>query len=435
MARALTAVTVAKARYPAGRKGPFLHPDGKGLNLQIMPSGSKSWVLRFMLRGKSRVMGLGSYGEGPDGVSLARARELAAEARALVKRGEDPIEARKEAAKSAQIQQEAFGGPLKTFQQVALEYIEVHKAGWKSAKHHAQWPSTLRTYVFPVIGNIHVKDVHAEEVAKVLQPIWLSKTETASRIRGRIETVLDFAKAKGWRTGDNPARWKESLKYRLPNVSKVKRTSHHPALPWKLMPAFVPELLAKEGMAAKALLFCILTATRSGEVRGVRWHELDLENRIWTVPASRMKGGREHRVPLSEAALNVLKQVKPLASKQSDLVFPSVKRGKPLSDMALSMLVRGMNEIGDTSAIPWKANDGRPIVVHGFRSTFRDWCEEETSTPHAVSEAALAHQIRNAAEAAYHRTDHFEKRRALMEQWGNWCSSIPPCNITQNATY
>jgi integrase len=425
MASPLTAIKAAKASYPAGRKGPFLLPDGKGLNLQIMPSGTKSWILRFMMSGRPRTMGLGSYGDGPDGVSLAKARELAAEARALAKRGEDPIEARKKASKSAQNQHEAFGGPLKTFQQVALEYIEAHRVSWKNAKHKAQWTSTLRTYVFPVIGGIHVKDVHAEEVEQVLKPIWLSKNETASRTRGRIEIILDFAKAKGWRTGDNPARWKESLKYRLPNLSRVRRTSHHPALPWKRIPAFVATLLAKEGVAAKALLFCILTATRSGETRGARWSELDFENRIWTIPATRMKGGQEHRVPLTEAALNVLEQVKSLASNKSDLVFPSVKNGKPLSDMALSMLVRGMNKTDDWSDPPWKANDGRPIVVHGFRSTFRDWCEEETSTPHAVSEAALAHRIRNEAEAAYHRTDHLEKRRILMTQWGEWCISLP----------
>ncbi len=432
MVRPLTVLKVTKAAHPGNRKGPVLLCDGKGLNLQIMPSGSKSWVLRFRFQEKACTMGLGTFGDGPDEVSLSKARELAAEARALVQRGVNPIEARKRARKSAQSQAEAFGGPSKTFRLVALEYIEAHQISWKSQKHGAQWPSTLTTYAFPIIGDIHVNEVTADVVEKVLKPIWLTKNETASRLRGRIETILDYAKAKGWRTDDNPARWKESMKHRLPSLSKVRNTSHHPALPWQLMPDFVSALLAREGVAAKALLFCILTAVRSGDVRGATWSEVDLESKVWVVPAERTKMGREHRVPLSDATLIVLKQMQLLASERSDLMFPSIKRGKSLSDMALSMLVRSMNQVEEGLKPPWKDKSGRPIVVHGFRSTFRDWCEEETSTPHAVSEAALAHAIRNKVEAAYHRTDHFKKRRELMEQWAAWCITNSNVMATTN---
>jgi integrase len=368
-------------------------------------------------------MGLGAFGDGPDEVSLSKARELAAEAKALVKRGVNPIEARKRARKSAQSQVEAFGGPSKTFRLVALEYIDAHRVSWKNPKHGAQWPSTLTTYAFPMIGAVHVNEITAEDVEKVLKPIWLSKNETASRLRGRIETILDYAKAKGWRTGDNPASWKESMKHRLPKPPKGGKVFHHPALPWQRMPVFVSALLERDGIAAKALLFCILTAVRSGEVRGARWSEIDLENKVWTVPAARTKMGREHRVPLSKAALSILKQTQPLTSERSDLVFPSVKKVKSLSDMALSMLVRSMNQVEEGLKPPWIDKSGRPIVVHGFRSTFRDWCEEATSTPHSVSEAALAHVIKNKVEAAYHRTDHFEKRRVLMDKWAEHCMS------------
>jgi len=417
----LTAMKVAKASYPEDKKGPFLLLDGQGLNLQIMPSGSKSWVLRYMMAGKSQWMGLGTYGDSKDAVSLATARERAADARALIKRGIDPINEREAAAKAEKAALALSVARTKTFREAALDYIQAQEAGWKNPKHRAQWPSTLEAYAFPTIGNMPVAEVDADAVEKVLKPIWQTIPETASRLRGRIEVVLDFAKAKGWRTGDNPARWKESMKHRLANLSRVRRTAHHPALPWQLVPAFIEELQKKDGIAALALSMCILTATRSGEVRAAVWSEFDLEKKIWTIPAAKMKGGREHRIPLSGPALAILERLQPLAAGRDSLVFPSIRKRAPLSDMALSMLVRGMNELDEGQRMPWLATDGRPVVVHGFRSTFRDWCEEATSTPRAVSEAALAHAVENKVEAAYHRTDHFEKRRVLMELWAGHC--------------
>ena len=420
----LNALKVSKGMYPQGRRGPALFLDGQGLNLQIMPTGSKSWILRFMLNGKPRTMGLGAYGDGSSGVSLAKARELAAEARSLVKSGVDPIGAREQAINAGRAAAALSVARARTFKEVALEYVQAQEAGWKNPKHRAQWLSTLDTYAFPILGDLPVADVDADGVEEVLKPIWLSIAETASRLRGRIEAILDFAKAKGWRSGDNPARWKESLKHRLANVSRIKRTEHHPALRWEQAPAFIAALETGEGVAAKALLLCILTAARSGEVRGALWSEFDLEKKVWTIPGVKMKAGREHRIPLSDPVLDLLSQLTPLASEKNALMFPSIRTKTKLSDMAFSMLVRGMNEVPDGKEIPWRANDGRPIVVHGFRSTFRDWCEEATSTPRAVSEAALAHSVENKVEAAYHRTDHFEKRRILMAQWASHCLSL-----------
>jgi hypothetical protein len=254
--------------YPQGRRGPALFLDGQGLNLQIIPTGSKSWILRFTLNGKSRTMGLGAYGDGSSGISLAKARELAAEARSLLKSGVDPIGAREQAINAGRAAAALSIARAKTFKEVALEYVQAQEAGWKNPKHCAQWLSSIDTYAFPILGDLPVADVDADGVEEVLKPIWLSIAETASRLRGRIEAILDFAKAKGWRSGDNPAHWKESLKHRLTNVSRIKRTKHHPSLPWEQAPAFIAALQTKEGVAAKALLLCILTATRSGEVRG-----------------------------------------------------------------------------------------------------------------------------------------------------------------------
>lgn len=413
----LTALKVQKAKYPEGRKGPFLMSDGAGLSLQIMPSGSKSWVLRFMLNGKARMMGLGSFGDQGDGVSLAVARELASAARSQVKQGIDPLETRQaeRAAKTAIIAR------AKTFEEAAKECITAQEAGWQNAKHRAQWTSTLTTYAYPIIGKLAVGEVDADAIERVLKPIWTEKNETATRLRGRIEAVLDYAKAKGWRSGENPARWKESLKHRLPNVSRVRRTKHHPALPWQKLPAFMAILRQMDSVSAKALQFVILNASRSGEVRGARWQEIDLDQAVWTIPAERMKAKREHRVPLSKASLAILDTMKPLKRGPESLIFPSARKATALSDMALSELLRGMNEVEKGQTPPWVSQEGKPIVVHGFRSTFRDWCEEATSTPHAVSEAALAHVVSNKVEAAYRRTDLFDKRRVLMQEWAVHC--------------
>ena len=416
---ALTALKVQKAKHVGERKGPLLLSDGDGLSLQIMPSGSKSWILRFMLKGKARTMGLGAYGEN-GGVSLAMARDAASAARALLRQGIDPIQQREATRIAEEDARAAISARGKSFEDASREFIAGQEAGWRNAKHRAQWTSTLATHAFPKIGPMPVGDVDADAVMTVLEPIWLTIPETASRLRGRIESVLDYAKARGWRSGDNPARWKESLKHRLPNVSRVRRTTHHPALPWQRVPNFVTALREKDSVSARALLFCVLTACRSGEARGATWREIDLENAVWTIPGERMKAGREHRVPLSAPAIDLLKAVYPLARGGESLIFPGARSGKPLSDMALTQLLRGMNE-GENK---WLAQDGRPIVAHGFRSTFRDWCEEATSTPHAVSEAALAHVVANKVEAAYRRTDLFDKRRVLMNTWAVHCISI-----------
>ncbi len=418
---ALTALRVQKARHPEDRKGPFLLSDGHGLALQIMPSGSKSWVLRYMLNGKARTMGLGAYGDNDGGVSLATARERAASARSLVKQGIDPIDARQADSAAKAAAAEAKAARSKTFEEVAREYIAAHAVSWANKKHRAQWSATLEAYAYPIIGEKAVADVDADDVEAVLKPIWLEISETASRVRGRIEVILDFAKAKSWRSGENPARWKESMKHRLPSVSRTRKAEHHPALPWQQVPAFFSALRAMDSISARCLQFSILTACRSGEARGARWREIDLKNAVWTVPAERMKARREHRVPLSKAAIAVLQGVTPLSRGPDSIIFPSVRAGKALSDMALSQLLRGMNEIKEGETPPWLSRDGRPIVTHGFRSSFRDWAEEATSTPHAVSEAALAHVVADKVEAAYRRTDLFDKRQILMGDWAKHC--------------
>ena len=424
MAGSLTAIEVRKASHPGNLKGPLMLADGDGLYLQITPAGSKSWVLRYTLHGKARVMGLGTFGENDGGVSLANARGLAAQARSLLRDKRDPIEARKEAVAAERQRQAALAATAITFKSAAEDYIAAHSAEWKNEKHQAQWESTLKNYAYPVFGKLPIAEVDANKVEAVLKPLWSRVPETASRLRGRIEAILDFATARGWRSGDNPARWKESMKHRLPKVSKIKRQEHHPALPWQQIGAFMAELGTKNGMAAKALSFAILTAARSGEVRKATWTQMDLEAAIWTVPAEHMKAGKEHRVPLSAQAVAILKAIQPLQKKPTDPVFPSSKGGA-MTDMALSMLVRGMNEAPEGEAPKWVDAKGSPVVPHGFRSTFRDWCEEATNTPRAVSEAALAHAVADKVEAAYRRTDLFERRVTLMREWGEVCAHAP----------
>lgn len=363
--------------------GPGRHGDGRGLFLYVKPSGARSWVLRYQVQGRRRDLGLGAF---PD-VSLAMARDRATEARRLIAEGEDPI-ARKQQAKP------------KTFRDAALELIESKRPGWKNAKHAAQWTSTLETYVFPKIGRVQVAKVETADVVSVLMPIWSSKPETTSRIRQRIEAVLDYASALGIRKGDNPARWRGHLDHLLPKPTKVRAIKHHPALPHNEIAGFMAELAERDGIAARALGFTILTAARSGEVRGMTWGEVDLEARIWTIPAARMKAGKEHRVPLTKEAVSLLGPRK----DDGSLVFGSeAKAGKPISDMSMTAVLRRMERIG--------------ITVHGFRSTFRDWAGETTGFPREVIEAALAHGIKNKAEAAYARSDLFDKRRKLMEAW------------------
>ena len=328
---------------------------------------------------------------------------------AQLRAGTDPIEAKREAEPRLS---------SRTFQAAAEEYIEAHKQGWRNPKHAAQWQSTLATYAYPTIGKLPVQEVTVEKMLEVLRPVWTRVPETGSRLRGRIEAILDAAKARGWRTGENPARWKGNLSGLLPALGRVAKVEHQPALPWQQMGAFLAELRQQGGIAARALELVILTASRTGEVRGAKWSEFDLEAGIWVVPAERMKGGRLHRVPLSEAAIALLKTLLPLSGGPSTLVFPGVRSGQPLSDMTLSMLIRRMNGEGEPR---WRDIAGRAIVPHGFRSTFRVWAGEQTIYPREVVETALAHVLRDKVEAAYARTDLLERRRPLMEEWGRWC--------------
>ena len=366
-----------------------------GLALQVQPSGARSWLLRLSLAGKRREMGLGGF---PD-VTLADARRRAREERERADNGIDPIAARRAA--SALLRAElakAF-----TFKAAALAYIDAHEPGWRNAKHAQQWRNTLAS-TYPLIGSELVRDVSLPHVLPILEPIWKSRTETASRLRGRIESVLDWAAARGYRDGLNPARWKGHLDHLLPAPSKIAKAGHHAAVPVAEVGAFMKALRAQPGVGARALEFLVLTAARSGEVRGATWAEFDLDAGTWTIPAERMKAGKEHRVPLSKAALQLLRDQPRMAG--NDLVF-SAPRGGKLSDMTLVAVTRRM---------------GVAAVPHGFRSTFRDWCSERTNYPRDVAEMALAHAIGDKVEAAYRRGDLFNKRVKMMSDWAAFCS-------------
>jgi len=371
--------------------GPGRHSDGRGLLLIVRPSGARSWILRYQVAGRRRDFGLGPWPE----VSLAEARERALTVRRLTKAGRDPIAERGHRQ-----------GQGMTFSTAAEALIKAKRPGWRNAKHEAQWRSTLKTYGYPKLGSLYVQAVDTAAVLDVLRPIWTTKTETASRVRQRIEAVLDYATAIKARTGDNPARWRGHLDHLLARPSAVHKVKHHAALDWRQAPEFMAELAKRSGIDARALAFTVLTAARSGEVRGMRWGELDLEDAVWTVPASRIKAGREHRVPLQPQAVALL--AKP--GKSEELVFPSpVKTGKPLSDAALAAVVERMGY--------------DKITVHGFRSTFRDWAGETTSHAREVIEAALAHKLKDKAEAAYARGDLFQKRRRLMQDWAAYLTA------------
>lgn len=389
----LTALKVQRTSKP-GRYG-----DGGNLWLHVRPDGRKSWQFRFALAGLAREMGLG----GLDDVTLAEARDATAGMRKLVRLGIDPIEHRRRA------RAEAMRGTGVGFREAAALYISAHEAAWRSAKHRQQWANTLGTYAMPILGDRAVAAIDTGDVTRVLEPIWREKPETASRLRGRIESILDFAKTRGWRTGENPARWKGHLENTLPARAKLARVQHHAALPWSEMGAFMAKLRAEDGIGARAMEFTILTAARTGEVIGARWSEIDMAAGIWAVPAERMKAGKEHRVPLSEPALAVLRAVQPLQHERQPFVFPGRRTGAPLSDR--TMLRR-------------LARKGR--TVHGFRSTFRDWCAEMTGYPRELAEAALAHTRGDKVERAYWRGDLFEKRRRLMEEWATFCGRTAP---------
>ena len=296
-----------------------------------------------------------------------------------------------------------------TFDQCAEVYISAHEVAWKNEKHRQQWRNTLATYVSPVFGLNPVQEIDSDHILRVIEPIWTKKTETARRLRGRIEVILDWAKVRGYRTGENPARWRGHLSHLLPARTKVRLVKHHAALRYTEIPTFMKELRETEGTSAAALEFLILSAARTSEVIYARWREVDMKYEAWTVPAERMKAHREHRVPLSPAAIAVLKRAKEL---KGDYVFPGSTPATPLSNMALLMTLGRMNR-GD-------------ITAHGFRSTFRDWAAERTNFPNEVVEAALAHAIENKTEAAYRRTDFFEKRRQLMDAWAEYCGKRLP---------
>lgn len=369
-----------------------------GLYLCVSPSGSRSWIARVSVDGKRREMGLGSF---PD-VTLSIAREKARAARSDTTMGIDPVAHRKEARSARQ----ALKATQKTFADCAKAYIEAHSDSWRNAKHRAQWPSTFETYVYPTMGTVLVGEVTQAHVMAVLLPIWKTKTQTATRLRGRIEQVLAWATAAGFRQGENCARWTGLLDQLLPAPGKVAKVQHHRALPIDDMPAFIKALRQHEGLSPKTLEFVVLTAARSGEVRGATWAEIDMEAKVWAVPAERMKSGKEHRVPLSTQAIKLLEAMPRIEG--TDLVFPA-PRGGQLSDMTLTALTRRMK----LDAVP-----------HGFRSTFRDWVFERTDYPRDLAEAALAHALESKVEAAYRRGDALERRRAMMQAWANYCEGV-----------
>ncbi|MCP5346317.1 MAG: tyrosine-type recombinase/integrase [Pseudomonadales bacterium] len=375
--------------------GPGKYEDGGGLRLVVSNHGAKKWVLRFTINGKRREMGLGSF---PD-VGLAEARDLATESRKLAKKGIDPIATR-------QIEQEQ----IPTFTTCAARFIRAHRRGWKNAKHARQWVSTLKTYARPVIGTKLVNTITTEDVLSILSPIWTTKTETAKRLQGRIENILDYAAAHKYCDPLNPARWRGHLDKLLPKPSRVKKVNHHPAMPHDDVPDFMAELAGNRSISSLALRFLILTATRTSEVLNAQWKEIDLDAGIWIIPAERMKTRREHRVPLSDKAMDILDALPRIDNNPH--LFPGTRHGQPLSNMALLQLMRGMG-------YGVKGIRGN-YVPHGFRSSFRDWSGEVSSFPRDVAEMALAHVIENKVEAAYRRGDLFTKRRQMMQEWAEY---------------
>jgi len=398
----LTASTVrAKLKVP-GKYG-----DGDGLWLEVGAHERGSWFLRYGSRAKPRQMSLGSI----QLISLVEARERAAAARKLIADGVDPLEQRRQQERADQVAQ----ARATTFEEAAGAYIAAHEAGWRSPVHRRQWKHTLGAYAFPIIGSLAVGEVATEHVLEVLRPIWNRYPETASRLRGRIEVILSYAKARGWREGLNPAVWRGHLQIMLPAPGKVRAVRHHAALDWREAPAFMMALRQQGSFGAAALEFAILTAARSGEVRGARWTEIDMQASLWTIPGERMKAGVAHRVPLSQAAMQILRRMADLKNG-SGLVFLGQKYKVSMSDMTLGAVLRRMGR-GD-------------LTVHGFRSTFRDWAAEATHCAQEVAEQALAHVVGDKVEAAYRRGDLFEKRAALMRDWAAFLAR-PPAKVVR----
>jgi integrase len=408
----LTAAAVKTAK--PGRYG-----DGNGLYLLVRPSrrvgepapDGRFWLFRYTPKGgKMREIGLGRAGYGKFDVPLTDARDQAAELIKQVRAGVDPLAKREADDKAARAEAQRAKLKAITFREVAEKFMDAHEAGLRNAKHRMQWRNTMATYAYPVMGEIPVAEIETSHVLAVLEPIWRVKPETASRVRGRIESVLDYARALGWRSTENAGRWKGHLSNMLPARSRIAPVEHHAALPWPQIGDFFQALRGQAGVAALVLQFTILTAARSGETLGARWSEIDLSARVWTIPGARMKAGKEHRVPLTDAAIRVLKAAQGLRQKSTvdEYVFPGAAVGRPLSVMAMAMVLRRMGR-GE-------------LTVHGFRSSFRDWAAERTSYPAEVVEMALAHAVGNRVEAAYRRGDLFEKRGRLMREWATFCA-------------
>jgi integrase len=397
-------VGILTARTVQAAKTPGLFGDGGNLYLNVDHNGNKSWIVRWSSGGKLHKCGLGAVHT----VTLEQAREKAADARRIIRDGGNPREARREARQAVLVAQ----AKSMSFDDAAKAYVEGHKAGW-SDKHGKQWPATLTRYTSPVFGNLPVSAIDTGMVMRVLQPIWSSKNETASRLRGRIETVLSWARVQGYRSGENPALWKGHLDHLLPARGKVHKVVHHAALPYAKLPAFMRDLRKRYGVAVLALEFAILTATRTSETLDAQWSEFDLRNKLWTIPAERMKGGREHRVPLSDRAAAIVQEMQTV--RNGDYVFPGAKRGKPLSNMSMLLALRRMER--------------DDLTTHGFRATFRTWAAEKTAHQREVIEAALAHVVGDKTENAYQRGDLLDKRRRLMDAWAAYCDSRAASNV------
>ncbi|UEP23094.1 integrase arm-type DNA-binding domain-containing protein [Burkholderia ambifaria] len=391
----LSALRVAKEVTPGH------YSDGGGLYMQIADSGARSWVFRFKLNGRVREMGLGPLSR----VSLGEARKLAAGYRDMVRDLIDPISARRERQRRQLL--DISPDANVTFREATEAFIRVHEPQWRNRKHVQQWSNTLKTYAYPVIGDVRVRDIDTAMIVRILQPIWTKKAETARRVRGRIKAILDAETVLGHRIGSNPARYADHLQLVLPRSKKRSQVKHHPALPWEDLPAFVRELELRPRRAARVLHLLILTATRTNEVRFARVEEFDLDSRVWTIPGDRTKSGRSLRVPLCQRAAEIVRIALPKA--KYGYLFPGCTEGCPLSNMAMLSLLKRMSYSG--------------ITVHGFRSTFRDWVAECTDYPDSLAEEALAHVITSQTIAAYRRRDQLERRRLMMEDWGTYCSS------------
>jgi integrase len=395
----LTALQVSRLTKPG------LYSDGQGLCLQVTSASARSWCFRFMLNGRARCLGLGSA----SAISLKRARELVVEPRRQRAEGIDPVEHKR----AQRIAAKMTATKTVTFKQCAENYIAAHEHTWVNPVHRKQWRSTLESYVYPTVGALPVQAIDTSLVLKVLQPIWTNTPESASRIRGRIESILDAAKAQELRTGENPARWRGHLNKLLPAPRKVRKIEHHAALPYSALPAFMASLRTHESISARALEFTTLTAARTGEALGARWTDIDIAAKVWTIPATRMKAGKEHKVPLSPRVIEILRDL--YGRREGEYVFVGRTDGKPLSNAAMAKMLTLM---GQTD-----------ITVHGFRSTFRDWAAERTNFESEVVEMALAHAVGSKVEAAYRRGDLFEKRARLMAAWSEYCAQAPTSSV------